>query len=76
MRLPQSIMNLMVMESMKWCLPIHVIIHKKSSHILLNVAIVLTRQVLSLSILLQQGKHYKAKEKNAGHSKKKKVYHT
>ena len=65
MRLSQSIMNLMVIEREKQCLPIR-LIHKKSN-IFLNVAIVLTRQVLSLSILLQQGRHCKAEEKNSRH---------
>lgn len=40
---------------------------KEKQYYLKMWPIVLTRQVLSLSILLQQGRHYKAEEKNSVH---------
>lgn len=65
--LSQSVRNhLMVIGSMKHNLSIH-FRTQKSNAFLKTQQIVLTRQVLSLSISLQQGRHYKAAEKNSVH---------
>lgn len=66
MRLSQSSLNLMVVQNMKQSSD-SLYNTKEKQYYLKMWPIVLTRQVLSLSILLQRGRHYKAEEKNSVH---------